>query len=243
MHICQPEIYETIIPTQTNLFRESFLRRTSDFFRRQFAGQEPDSHRDWPTIQIDDCCFEQARNLPTLCAGYDQPITFSPDNWNGCFVSFVSQDPLRKPRREGQRFSVASPWGFSAPSMRKKAGNLKIWPVIEGLCERGYGVYLTDAAKLYFHDANHLKFTSTVDLEKEALRREMQAIDAACVVALGRRAEKDLKGFGIPCVFHPHPAAYPSTIRKHYGIEHVTSSAVANAMLLDILDDLGTRSC
>ncbi len=237
----EKSIWEPIAAAQHALFESEYVLKMGEYFRVQSGKRKEDDTDDWPTIPLEKCLFPQAQNLPHPCAGYDLPITITPEKWNGKMVAFVSQDPLRKPKKNENRFSIATPWGFSSPAQRLKAGNRKIWPSVEALCRAGFGVYMTDVAKLYFHDKNKGKSKETSAIEQEVFRCEQKTVDPALWVALGREATTASSNSGVSDFdIHPHPTAYVKTLTEHYKVNDGKHCTIGKAMKAQIFKRLRT---
>lgn len=236
-------IWSPVISTShASLFDVEYLVGRGRYFSDQFNEKGTLDHRTWPQIPLEVCKFSQAASLPDPCAGFDLPLLFTPSDWRGEIVALVSQDPLRHPKREGSTFTIATPWGFSNRAMHKKAGNKKIWPTIEALCQTGYGVYLTDAAKLYFHHKNQGKWKETSDLENDVLRKEMDALKPKMVIALGNRAADALNNNTIPFSKIPHPTAREKHLMGFYGTKNGKHDEIGEAMKVYVQSKLAEQS-
>lgn len=241
LNFCDPNIWEQIIrQSQDLLFDPDYLIEYGNSFRKQYQRIEDVT---WPEIDLDRCRFEQAGHIKEIYAGYDLPITFTPNDWNGKLVAVIAQDPLRKPFKGGppSSFSIATPWGFSDPAAKMRKNNAKLWPAVEALCDAGYGVYLTDAAKLYFHPKNECKTKDTQKLEFETFKKEIKAVDPVHLVVFGNSARYQLEKMEIDDFdFHPHIAAY-GNLKRHYKTDDETYPIIAEAIVNQIRDKGGVN--
>ncbi|MCV0380088.1 hypothetical protein [Nitratireductor sp.] len=240
LNFCKAGIWEDVVKSsQGDLFDIDFLLGAGADFREQYSGAKPVS---WPNIPADVAKFEQGK-ADDICAGYDMPITFTPDNWNGRFFALIAQDPLRKPLEgKGKRqFTLATPWGFSNPEAPKAAHNGKLWPSVEAICRSGHGVYLTDASKIYIHPKNSLKTAETRALEDKVFKKEMEAVKPVHVVVFGREAEASICALGVSSYdYHPHISAWGKQ-KSHYGTENETHAVIAGALMAQIARNSGVE--
>jgi len=229
LNFCTPSVWEPIIEhSQHLLFNTNYLIDRGNEFRNQYLGLEDVK---WPKVDTENCHFDQASQLDSVYAGYDLPITFTPDNWNKKFISLIAQDPLRTPSKkddQGPAFTIATPWGFSNPKAPNIAHNRKLWPSIVAICGAGYGVYLTDAAKLYFH--KHKKIDATKELEAKTFSLEMDVVKPVHTVVFGNAARNIMISLGEDGFdFHPHIAAY-GALKAHYGTVDAKFDTIATAL-------------
>ncbi|MEE3358303.1 MAG: hypothetical protein VX248_00030 [Pseudomonadota bacterium] len=205
----------------------------------EIASSDPDSIPDWPVIPKDKCRFEQSEELPERCWGFDLPLYFQPDDWNKKTVALIFQDPLRF-EKNGKAFTMAAPWLFFYPRVRMKGIARKIWPSIEGLYTRGYGVYVTDASKLFFAPHNGKKSFATRKLELEVLKTEICRLKPERVVAFGKHPEWVLKeaNLDVKQSFFPHPNARGHYLKNFYDVGSGKFDVVGQATLQKILSEI-----
>ena len=201
---------------------------------------DPDEIPDWPVIPKDKCRFEEAEELPERCWGFDLPLYFKPDCWNKKSVALIFQDPLRF-EKNGKAFTMAAPWLFFYPRVRMKGIAKKIWPSIEGLYARGYGVYVTDASKLFFAPNNGRKSEATQHLELSVLKKEIERLRPAHVFSFGRHPEWVLKEADLGAFkqsYFPHPNARGNYLKNFYGVASGKFDVVGQATLQKILSEI-----
>lgn len=133
--------------------------------------------------------------------GVDLPTWFNiRDNKH---ILIVAQDPLKSSKWYGECYDavVSSPFGQHDSEHRQKGNGGKMMKLlIENLVNNGFGIYLTDANKYFVHDhettdafsANHLK------IYMDILQKELQLVEPALVVSLGRRAERVCRNMELP---------------------------------------------
>lgn len=134
--------------------------------------------------------------------GVDLPTWFNIHDNNKRIV-IIGQDPLRSGKWYGECYDavVSSPFGQHDSEHRQKGNGGKMMKLlIENLVNNGFGVYLTDANKYFVYDhettdvfsANHLK------IYMDILQKELQLVEPALVVSLGRRAERVCRKMELP---------------------------------------------
>ncbi|MGP6089672.1 hypothetical protein [Antarctobacter jejuensis] len=231
---------QVIEASHSELFDFEYLRRQGQKFGEISDGTYSGGGDGWETIDKAVCRFEQASELPGKCWGFDLPLLFTPENWNQRVVALVFQDPKRVPEKDELGFSIATPWGFSSPRIRSHGIARKIWPSVEGLCSIGYGVYLTDAWKLFFAKGSGPKSKSTQMAERCAITDEMDTLNPELVCTFGRAAERGLNRatYTGKRLYLPHPNARGNTLRDFYGTCTGKYDVIGEATLNRIKQDL-----
>lgn len=180
-----------------------------------------------------DLTFDQGGEFVNACSGFDMPISITPENWNGKFIVFIAQDALKNPTLEaGNRLSIGAPWNFVQASFREKSTYGLLWRIIETICATGYGVWVTDAYKLYAYRSSGIKKTKeTKMLERKTLISEMNNLSPKHIVAFGNCAQHVLKKADIKFDVHSHPSGTARGAQKqHYGIDPATNAALEEAI-------------
>ncbi len=140
--------------------------------------------------------------------GLDLPTWFNLND-NAKRIMLIAQDPLRGnvwysdvdifPKgKPGSREDyictgalVSSPFGLHGrPWRENKRGGGRMALLVEALIGQGYGIYLTDCRKYFVYDHKESDDYSKTkkDLYRDILRKEIDIIKPACIVAMGNQA-------------------------------------------------------
>ncbi|ASP19379.1 hypothetical protein ANTHELSMS3_00660 [Antarctobacter heliothermus] len=228
--------FDVIEASHHELFDLDYLFQQGQKFGAISACDDPSAEDGWERIDESVCRFEQASALPEVCWGFDLPLLFTPPKWNQRVVALVFQDPKRVPKADALEFSIATPWGFSSRRSRNKGIARKVWPCVEGLCSDGYGVYLTDAWKLFFAQGSEKKTKATQRMEGRVFALEMEALAPDLVCTFGRAAEAGLKPVKLDSdpLNLPHPNARGNFLRDFYGTSTGAYNEIGTATLSKI---------
>lgn len=210
-----------------------------DVYRRQFAGERFSEQELVPHIHPDQCRFKQPELVCNSRSGFDLPLLFSHKaNFSGNIIVLASQDPLRT-KNDDNALTMYTPWGFSSPKTRSRGGKI-LWPLVEWLCEEGFGVYLTDIWKIWpTLNGSIAKHEDLIERQKRTLQSEIEAIEAQLWITLGVKAanaarQNNLRDF-LDIV---HPTARPDNLRRALNIPDTTFESIRRGMKTLILDKL-----
>lgn len=126
--------------------------------------------------------------------GVDLPTWFNMQE-NNKHIMIIAQDPLRSIKRYGECTDavLSSPFGQHDSTHRQWPNGGKMMHLLLGeLLDKGYGIYLTDANKLFIYDHKTTDKFSTNHLNSytEIIRQEIDLVKPCTIVCLGRRAER-----------------------------------------------------
>lgn len=180
--------------------------------------------------------------------GVDLPTWFNIRDNNKRIV-IIGQDPLRSGKWYGECYDavVSSPFGQHDSEHRQKGNGGKMMKLlIENLVNNGFGVYLTDANKYFVYDhettdafsANHLK------IYMDILQKELQLVEPALVVSLGRRAERVCRNMELPNLLalpHLSGTARGAIVKMFPELEE--SGATAENIAKEYADEINRIIC
>lgn len=230
---CSPESQwpDFISDTQSPLFSADFLLDCGNSFRNQFY---ENSGRNEFQAKLEVCNFPGATEVLSVRSGYDLPILLTSDNFTGKYVVLMAQDPLRS---TGEGLIVGTPWGFHLEQFRTKRHYRMLWEIVIEICSHGFGVWITDASKLYV--CKKEKPLGLSEVEHNVLRTEIENLRPSHIIAMGKSAVSACKAMGFPHQKLAHPTARASHLRSFYSIEDAKLATIKSAILARILPQLG----
>lgn len=216
----RPDLWNSIIrSSHSQIFDPDYLLEMGNIYRREFAGEQFETHQTIPHIPASKCGFANAEQICQINSGFDLPLLFTPkEGWNGRCVGVASQDPLRG-KGWDNALTMCTPWGFSSPTTASRGGKI-IWPFVEWLCLQGYGVYMTDVWKLWDSSKPPIQATEgLIDVQKYAFSQEVEHLPSDLWLALGKTAEQSLSNFEVPRILGlPHPTARASHLKEAFNV-------------------------
>lgn len=163
------------------------------------------------TIPITVQPFQQDFELLNKGAiGLDLPIWYNIQNGNKRIL-IIAQDPLRSKQwyAECRDAVISSPFAQHDAEHRKRGnGGKMVNELICQLVRDGFGVYLTDARKyfVYDHPTSDEHSKARMDNYARILKSEIELVNPALCVCLGRQAEQVLSAMnlGVDYIVLPH---------------------------------------
>ena len=252
---CRVDIWEPIVvPAHAPLFKPERMRTLGNYFRTPF---DVDGSLKWETtIAASDCTFSQGSEIAAWWSGFDLPLTFTPPDtaWNGKWFMILAQDPLRQIKND-PALTVTTPWVFHNAGQRELRFRKRVWWLADAIIKAGYGVYISDANKLYLcadkkSKVNPVKSKDTLAAERHVLTNEIRLLadqGLECVVGFGNSAttasREILSDFGlkVPVNSHPHPTARFFDFKAHYGTVDGGARVTANAIIAEVAQVSGVK--
>lgn len=227
-----PEVWQPFIKASHQGFiATEFLCAMGEVYRREFEGACFASHETIAPIPASLAGFDQAEAVTERLAGFDLPSLFLPkQRWSGQCVGILGQDPLRHIGWAPARLTCCNPWGLSDPRNRQRRFGRMVWTVIEGILQRGHGVYLTDLEKIYVPGLT--KSALLQAQERAVFRAEVAAVSPLLWVTFGQRAAAGARAAipgGQSLVSFPHPNAHGRYLQRHFNTvdgRHMTIAAL-----------------
>lgn len=229
-----PEVWEPIIKASHDGFIAlDFLCAMGNLYRREFEGESFAGHETIAPIPASITGFDQAESVAATLSGFDLPSLFLPKHgWTGRSVGILGQDPLRHADWAPKTLSCCNPWGLSYAGNRKRRFGKLVWAVVEGILQKGFGVYVTDLEKIYAPDL--VKSDRLQAQESTVFRGEVAAVAPLIWVTFGRRAAAGARlaipsAQGLVCL--PHPNAHGRYLQKHFNAVDGRYPTIAASML------------
>ena len=227
-----PEVWQPFIKASHEGFiATEFLCAMGEIYRREFEGERFKSHETIAPIPASLTGFDQAEAVTERLAGCDLPSLFLPkQRWSGHWVGMLGQDPVRHSGWAPARLTCCNPWGLSDPRNRQRRFGRMVWTVIEGILQRGHGVYLTDLEKIYVPGLT--KSALLQAQERAVFHAEVAAVSPLLWVTFGQRAAAGARAAipgGQSLVSFPHPNAHGRYLQRHFNTvdgRHMTIAAL-----------------
>ena len=237
-----PEVWHPFIKASHEGFiATEFLCAMGALYRREFEGEHVEPDETIAPIPASLTGFDQAEAVTERLSGFDLPSLFLPQQgWSGRCVGILGQDPLRHISWAPARLTCCNPWGLSDQRNRQRRFGRMVWTVIEGILDRGHGVYLTDLEKIYVPG-----LTKSVLLqaqERAVFHAEVAAVSPLLWVTFGQRAAAGARAAipgGQSLVGFPHPNAHGRYLQRHFNAVDGRHMTIAAQMLEAIAPHLG----
>lgn len=205
-------MWSTVIESQEQIFTKNSIQKMSEHFRK--GHNTPDGQHCVVDLRKSDChlAAELKDQLFSRVCGYDLPHSYTDEGWNGRYLAFCFQDPLRTYQANNGIGGISAGVPFALSSEKNRNGFKGygiVWQTILATIAKGYGVWLTDARKLWINPKTPLSKESEKMLNKvqrETLNDEITRLKPYKTVAFGHHAYDALTGLGIQvssCQLHP----------------------------------------
>lgn len=224
MYFCEGEKWTTVVrETQQPIIEFDFLKDFSQHCRNKFHEPTKEiTYRCVPTSKIVAC---HAQRISSIRCGYDMPIAIAPDLATSVrYIALVFQDPLRGATAPNT-LTAGVPFALGDQHMRNKKRYGFVWKLVERIVGAGFGVWVTDANKLWLNPGEADIFSNDerqeLDfLQSKVLLNELTQLRPRLTIAFGRSAQISLKKNGILSSEHPHPGVYGGKpLIESYGLE------------------------
>jgi len=199
-----------IIESQRRIISMAIAQRASNFFLEDHHTINSDLR--YLNLTSSELELPMKVGLSNRVCGYDLPCSFSGKDWNGRYLLFCFQDPLRtKEAKMGIAGVLAGiPFGLASNRMRlKRMGYGVVWATVLAAIEAGFGVWVTDARKFWVDPNNPLPPEDESELTKiqqETLADEIRLLKPEKVFSFGDHANNALRDLGVKvssCQLHP----------------------------------------
>ena len=177
--------WREFISSQEALFRSSVFDHLANYFEDNLYRDDRASGA-MPVISPTDFNCRDLNIIQDLPAGYDMPCLITDGRPEKGYLFFCAQDPLRNWQKHAA-LTVSTPFGIDNARFRNSYKNYgAFWELILRFVKAGYGVWVTDARKVWTPDYG--RADALVPVFAGVLEREIELVDPVKIFAFGGQA-------------------------------------------------------